>query len=470
MRERRIIFGNPEEIANKPGAKENAVLVGDERMPQSGIYIPLITGDSIYGIMTMQHYEANVFQEKHISLVATIASQAATVLENAHLYRTVQNHARTLEERVKERTLELEQEKDRVESILSGASEVIVLIDHQGNLIQANPAFEKQFLVAPGALSGKSLLNVFVGSSQAAFLNAIQTAIETRQVRIFEAVCIRQDESLFEAEVAITPLANPGEGATNAVCVIHDVTRHKQIEKSLRNALQQEKEINELKARFSSMISHEFRTPLLVILSSADMLKTYGGRLSEERKQAKLADIESQVQRLVGMLDNMLALSRADAVDVVESKKRLDLVDICREIVNEIQQTTPSHTLEFTVSGERRPLELDPQMMRDIIRNLLSNAVKYSAGDHPIQIQCRFEHDEVVLRVSDRGIGIPDEDKQRLFEAFHRAGNVSTIAGTGLGLAIVKRAVEAHQGTITVDSKAGVGSTFTVAIPTAPAG
>ncbi len=466
IRDRRVLIWNPADETDQPHVTERNIKSADGRLPQSGIYIPLITGDKIYGVLIMQHYEAAVFDEKDIALVATIAGQIATVLENAHLYRTIRSHADNLELRVQERTAELQHARDRVESILSSTSDVIILADEHGNLIQANAAFKQQFQYDSDALFRKPLTALMVTSFASAFNDALHTAVTSGQTTSFEAVCIRQDNTLFEAEMAITPLSYQGKDESSVVCVMHDVTRHKQIESSLRGALDKEKELNELKLRFSSMVSHEFRTPLSVILSSAGLLKTYSDRLPEERKQVKLNDIEFQVHRLVNMLDNILSLSRAESIDVAATKQLVDLDSICQEMVTEIQQMTAEHTIEITVTGESHPVELDPNLMRDVLRNLLSNAVKYSPAGGTVHLRCQYEiSNQITLQVADEGLGIPEEDLQRLFEAFHRAKNVRDISGTGLGLSIVKSAVEAHNGTISVESRLGAGTTFTVVIP-----
>ncbi len=465
IRDWEILIANPADETGQPNRTERIIHSADGRLPQSGIYIPLIAGDKIYGVLIMQHYEANVFDEKDVTLVATIAGQIATVLENAHLYRTIRSHVDNLERRVQERTSELQHARDRVELILSSTSDVIILADQKGNLIQANAAFKQQFQYDPDALFRKSLTALMVKSFASAFTDAVQTAITSRQTTPFEAVCIRQDKTLFEAEMAITPLSYQGKDESSVVCVIHNVTHHKQIETSLRSALEKEKELNELKLRFSSMVSHEFRTPLSVILSSAGLLKAYSDRLPPERKEAKLFDIENQVHRLVSMLDKILALSRAESIAVEMNRKPTDLTVMCQEIVTEIQQTTTSHTIEISVSGENRLLALDPDLMGDVIRNLLTNAVKYSPAGGSVQLRLTYEAEYVTLQVTDSGIGVPEEDLGRLFETFHRAKNVRDISGTGLGLAIVKSAVLAHNGTVSVDSKLGVGTTFTIVLP-----
>ncbi|MGJ3240694.1 MAG: PAS domain S-box protein [Anaerolineae bacterium] len=464
--ERRIILWNPYDEIHKTEYAERHVLIGeDERISRSGIYIPLITGDKVYGVMTMQHYDADVFSEEDISLVATIASQVATTLENAHLYRTVHSYVDTLEQRVQARTLELEQAKDWVESILSSTSDVIVLVDEQGDLVQANPAFTEQFQHAPDDLIKHALTKVLASVSHADFHRALQTASAQEQAVTFDAVCIRQDHTLFETEITITPLIYQNAEQKSFVCVIYDVSHHKQIETSLRNALEKERELNELKVRFSSMVSHEFRTPLTIILSAVGMLKSYADRMSEERKATKLNDIEKQVHRLVEMLDNILTLSRAESVEISTTRKQIHLDVLCHDIVEEIKLTTDHHTLTFTSVGDVRPITLDPNLIGEVLRNLLTNAVKYSPNGGCIRLKCQYKDKELALIVSDEGLGIPEEDQVRLFEAFHRAKNVQDISGTGLGLAIVQRGVQAHDGKITIESKLGVGSIFRITLP-----
>lgn len=466
IQERRTLIVNPLEDFHKAMAAQlKPVLIGDERIPESALYVPLVSGDKVYGVMSLQHYEPNVFNHKDVSLVETIATQAATVLENAQLYQTVSSHAETLELRVQERTAELESARDWVASILASTTDAILLVDQYANLVEANPAFEEQFQYTANALAGHSMTKIITRNSIATLLDAISKAIEGSKTIEFDAVCIRNDNTLFEAEFSVTPLLHQVEAEPKVVCVIHDVSRHKQIEASLRSALDKEKELNELKMRFSSMVSHEFRTPLSVILSSADILMRYSDRLSEERKLTKLNDIENQVNRLVNMLDNILSLSRAESVDLEVTRKSVELNEICIEVVEEIQKTTDQHQVTLNITGQPRTVTIDPNLISDVIRNLLSNSIKYSPEGGAVTLTCDFEQEQVVLTVKDNGLGIPEDDLIRLFDAFHRGKNVRDISGTGLGLAIVKQAVDAHGGAVDVQSTLGAGTTFRITLP-----
>src|SRR5690606_37390171 len=181
------------------------------------------------------------------------------------------------------------------------------------------------------------------------------------------------------------------------------------------------------------MVSHEFRTPLTVIGSSAGILGEYADRLSEERKQSHLSNIQTQIQHLVELLDDVLMLSRAENLELEMSAVPLDFAGLCRELVAEIQQTTRNHHIDLKITGvDIRPL-MDAKLMRQVIANLLSNAVKYSPDGGVVNVDLHMGEEHILLRVRDRGIGIPEDDAKRLFEAFHRAKNVGNISGTGLG-------------------------------------
>jgi signal transduction histidine kinase len=187
--------------------------------------------------------------------------------------------------------------------------------------------------------------------------------------------------------------------------------------------------------------------------------------MNDEKKNDHLNQIQAQVNRLVGMLDDVLLISRAEKVSLNVSAEPVDMEAFCAEIVSEIQQTTQQHHIAFTVSGSCSGLYLDTKLIRQAATNLLTNAVKYSPEGGTVSIDLVCDDRQLRIRIKDEGIGITEADQKRLFETFHRGQNVGTISGTGLGLAIVKRAVEAHKGTITVESAVGMGTTFTIRIP-----
>jgi PAS domain S-box-containing protein len=249
--------------------------------------------------------------------------------------------------------------------------------------------------------------------------------------------------------------------------MVEDITVRKIAEEEIIKALQRERELSEAKSRFIAMTSHDLRTPLTTIQSSLDLLK-HRSKLSEERQQTHLDRIESAVIKMTGMVQDVLILSEASAGKLQFNPFPVDLVQLCRTLVSELQfANTHQHSLTFAVSDEcgTRELLLDSKLVRYILINLLTNASKYSSQGSPIQFDLTYHPESVVFRIQDQGIGIPPEDIPHLFECFYRASNAGTFQGTGLGLAIVKQCVDLHSGEITVDSVVGEGTTFTVTLP-----
>lgn len=246
-----------------------------------------------------------------------------------------------------------------------------------------------------------------------------------------------------------------------------DITPLKRAEESTRSALQREQELNELRSRFVAMTSHEFRTPLAAILSSAELLKLYGDRLPGDEKSALLETVDDSVQRMTQMLDRILLISKAEARMLEFKPLTIDPVALCRKVIEDVGRRHPETPCEIMLqpSWISRGQAYDEKLLRHILENLLSNAVKYSPAGGTVRLGVISEADATVFQVSDEGIGIPNADRDNLFTSFHRASNVGDIRGTGLGLSIVKVSVELHGGRITVDSIENKGSRFTVRLP-----
>ena len=247
--------------------------------------------------------------------------------------------------------------------------------------------------------------------------------------------------------------------------VLRYAIERKRADVVLRNALDKERELNELKSRFVSMVSHDFRTPLAIIQSSSDLLNKYSDRMTVEKKEGHFTTIGTQIKRLTDLLEDLLTLTKAEIVGLNFSPVLCDLRIYCQEIVDDMQQLAGRRQITFVVEGEVTSVAIDYQLMRRALVNLLSNAAKYSPPEGVIEFRLSGGSEQVLFCIQDQGIGIPQEDQARMFEVFHRANNVGNIPGTGLGLAIVKLAVDAHGGTITLDTHANVGTAFTISIP-----
>jgi PAS domain S-box-containing protein len=234
----------------------------------------------------------------------------------------------------------------------------------------------------------------------------------------------------------------------------------------VQHALTQEKELNELKSRFISMASHEFRTPLSTILSSADLLEYYIQEGSIEKTLEHIQRIQKASVNMTELLNDILVIGKTEAGKIDYSPSSFDLVKFGGDLVEEMQLSVDSkHELTF-VSYERYiAAYMDEKLLWHILTNLLSNAIKYSPKGGNVQLKLFCQDGAAVFQIQDEGIGIPKEDLPHLFESFHRAKNVGTISGSGLGLAIVKRSVDLHSGQIAIESAVGVGTTVTVTLP-----
>ena len=251
-----------------------------------------------------------------------------------------------------------------------------------------------------------------------------------------------------------------------------DATARIEAEHNKTLALKQQTALNDMKARFITMASHEFRTPLATIHSSVELLQHYEDRMPPAKKAATLQKIDDAVERMTHMLENVLVIGRTDAGHLTFKPHALDVTAFCKSLVDEVRSAM-AHQLEaIRLEIDLPPADsdylLDDSLIRTIVGNLLSNAIKYSPSGGEVRLTVQARGDQLVFTVSDQGIGIPQADQAQLFTSFHRASNVGPIAGTGLGLSIVKEAVVCHQGSITVDSQVGQGSRFTVSLP-APA-
>jgi len=255
--------------------------------------------------------------------------------------------------------------------------------------------------------------------------------------------------------------------------IVRDITDRKRLEEETRKAdllrieLEKEKELNQLKEQFISVVSHEFRTPLTVIMTSGELVEQYYDRLPTEKRLGHLRQIQNQVHILIALLDDVLDFSKAQAGKLEFSPKTLDVGAFCTEIFESIQTgDAGAHQFIFVNQSKHDEADLDTRLVHHILINLLSNAIKYSPLGGEVRFELSSEENHLVFQISDEGIGIPADDLLHLFEPFHRAKNATKIQGTGLGMSIVKSNVEAHGGTISVESQEGKGTIFTVRLPT----
>lgn len=237
-------------------------------------------------------------------------------------------------------------------------------------------------------------------------------------------------------------------------------------EEEAREALSKEKELNELKSRFVSMASHEFRTPLSGILTSASLISKYDAAEDKEKRHKHINTIKASVQNLTTILNDFLSLDKLEQSKIECRLDSLDLKPWIQNLIEEMETLTKrGQRIVYEHFGNSSDIQTDKDMLRNIFINLLSNAIKYSGEEKEIRVTTEIQDTWVMLKVRDAGIGIPKNDQKYLFEKFFRAHNANAIQGTGLGLNIVKRYLDLMGGSIEFSSTENQGSTFTIRLP-----
>src|SRR5271165_7379136 len=280
----------------------------------------------------------------------------------------------------------------------------------------------------------------------------------------FDWMMSRRDGTELSMEVFLTRIQLGGRQLIQAVC--NDITQRKQAEAELVRTLAREKELGQLRSKFVSMVSHEFRTPLGIIQSSAEILEDYLDQLEPAEREDHLRSIRSNTRRMAGIMEEVLLIGSFDAGKMEFKPAALELRGFLERLVDEVLSAT-GRRCPIKLSISEMPVEIhgDERLLRHIFTNLLTNAIKYSDAGQTVWFEIALLAGEIVCAVCDRGIGIPEADREWLFNAFHRGHNVDDRPGTGLGLVIVKRCVDLHGGKINVESKLGEGTVVTVRLP-----
>jgi PAS domain S-box-containing protein len=385
----------------------------------------------------------------------------------ARLVPAVNRELREAQERSQRRKAEqaLRENEERFRSLIENALDVITVVAADGTIHYESPAAARVLGYQPEALMGQKIFDYLhpedIPKVETIFQHAIQHPGEAVSVE-FRAQ--HQNGSWLTLE-AVGKQFLDRTGTSSLVVNSRDITERKQAEE-VRKALAREKELHDLKSRFVSTVSHEFRTPLTVIVLSVRLLERFSQMANEAKKQQYIDRIRSAAKRMAHLLDDVLFLGKAE-VDRLEFKPSpLELVRFCRDLVEEMQLiVTTQHTIVFICPHPTLPACMDEMLLRHIFNNLIANAIKYSPDQETVWLELVCEGDRAVFRVQDQGIGIPKADQKRLFESFHRGSNVDGIPGTGLGLSIVKQSVDLHGGKIEVKTTLGKGTTFTVRLP-----
>lgn len=383
--------------------------------------------------------------------------------------RIIRGYAEELEERVEQRTLDLKNEielRETAQKALVDSQRLyetisknypngtISVIDNDYNTAFVEGSELKRLGLDPNKLLGQDYRDYIPHSWKDTISAKLTEAFGGAEID-FE---YGEDDRIYR--VRCVPLVTVDGTVEQVLIVENNITQEKRAEQEMYATLNKEKQLNELKTDFVSMASHEFRTPLSSILSSAALVGKYTETGQQENRLKHLNKIRNNVQNLTMILNDFLSLERIEGGYIKYNPASTDICEFLESVVEEAQALVkPNQTVEVINKLKCADYEVDAFLLKNALTNLISNAIKYSDGK--VRVQAQDNHG-LEIAVTDMGIGISEEDQTNLFNRFYRASNAGQIQGTGLGLNIVKRYVDLMDGKITFESKLGEGSTFKI--------
>ena len=298
------------------------------------------------------------------------------------------------------------------------------------------------------------------------FYKELWTTILSGKIWSGEIINRKKNGSLYPEELTITPILDHLGKISGFIAIKIDITVRKGMERAMLETIEREKELNELKSKFISVASHEFRTPLATILATSETLISYSNRITREQQEIRLHKIIEKVNQLNKIIDEMLHLSKVQSKEKPLEPAMFDIVELLKDVIDEMQNTKNDiPKILFLPESDIMTVFLDQRLIRMVMANILSNAVKYTMAGKTVKVTASSTANFISISIADQGIGIPEEDQKHLFEPFFRASNAVNLPGSGLGLNIVREIITRHQGKVTVKSRVNEGTTFRITLP-----
>jgi PAS domain S-box-containing protein len=406
---------------------------------RSYVGAPILVGGATVGFLNVDGIRSGQFGAADMRRLEAFANHVAAAIENARLYQELQQYADQLEQRVQERTAEVQAQYAQLEAILRSAADGIIVADAAGDVLQANPVAETWLYETLSAEDADRLhwtMRRLVGQAS------------DRPKEVLEL-------TEFDLELRVAPISEPGMEAAAAVVTIHDITHLKALER--------------MKSRFVTNVSHELRTPVTAIKLYVELM-----RRSPEEWQRYLDVLEREADQQARLVENILRVSRADAGQLPLKLRPVQLERLSQQVVTHHQFLARRSELTLEHRWEEQVVAMaDPDQLNVVLNNLVRNAIQYTPPGGEVTVvtgQQSLNSDQwATVTVSDTGVGIPEDELPRIFDRFFRGKRPQDMQspGTGLGLAIVKETIAQHGGNVTVESTPDQGTTFTVWLPLA---
>lgn len=436
--------------------------VVDDAMRLSEITVPIIADGKVIGVIDSEHPERDYFQEEHLNTLTTIANLASNRLKNA-IAKSKQQKAESA----------LKENEVKLRKILENAIDGVISIDDHGIIRDWNKQAEVIFGFEAEEVIGKTLQETIIPHNyRKQHTQGMSHYMATGEGPVLnqkiEISALRKNGEEFPIELAIIPVITKGQHSFTAF--VSDITVQRRVKEEMEKALTKEKELNELKSRFVSMTSHEFRTPLTTIKQNIDLISY---RLEKKIPEAAgdftkyIGRLESEIKRVTDLINDILMLGRIDAGKVAMKLRETDFLAYVTEIAEKFSENRPDgRVVDLIVKGVPRKANIDTTLFDHILNNLISNAFKYSEGAANPELHLEFNELKTMrIIMKDHGIGIPEKDHKSLFQSFYRATNVKNIQGSGLGLSIVREFTMMHGGEVNFRTKEQEGTEFILDIP-----
>jgi len=389
--------------------------------------------------------------------------------------------------------------QEGIDALFLYANEGVLVANDKGEIVRINPSAEKLFGYEKNELIGKKIEVLVPRRLAVKHVDHREKYVNNPHARSMgagkELYGLKKDGFEFPVEISLSPYTS--KDGKFVIAFIIDITLRKIAEeklkndsseleklvknrtiilegaieelektkKELKNALEKEKDLNELKSRFVSMASHEFRTPLTTMLSSLSLVTKYGEQNDKENQVKHVGRIKSSIKNLTDLLNDFLSVSKLEEGKIENMPEELNLPAFIADIITEMQSMGTEGQIIVQEHSGNETVSIDKKLLKNILFNLISNALKFSPKNTDIEVATQVLNSSVKISIKDKGIGIPKTDQKHLYERFFRGNNATHIQGTGLGLNIVSKYAELMSATLAFESEENTGTTFTIIIP-----